>query len=140
MAWLLLATVVVGGAAIVLVQEVAVPALEERIGRLATDDPARGLRELALVWYATFAVPAVVLGMVAAYLGRMARAVLREERFPPASMRLLHPMPVRRGEAARRRGRWLAIYAGVVTVVAVAILVLATLLHRRLLTRLAPGG
>lgn len=138
-AWLLVATIVLGSAAILAVQSWLEPALQERV-RQAAGDPARSVRELTLLWYAAFAGPVLLLAGVAGWLGWLARSVLKEERFPPEGMQLLRPVPVRRGPEARRRGRWLAIYAVLVLVVAVGVTLLAVGLHRRLLQDVAVLG
>jgi len=51
-----------------------------------------------------------LLGL-AAYVWHLGRRVLRAERYPPPGLRVIHDTPVVTGPAARRRGRWLQLYA-----------------------------
>jgi hypothetical protein len=49
---------------------------------------------------------------------RFARAILRDDRFPPADARTIRPVRILRGPAARQRARWLQAIALLLSLIA----------------------
>jgi hypothetical protein len=70
---------------------------------------------------------------VSVYCWRLGQRVVREERYPPARMRVIRDMPVVTGAMARRRGRLLQALG---IVAAVAVMLMAFFMWRVLLEAL----
>jgi hypothetical protein len=89
-------------------------------------------RILIVIWGLTAAITGPALA-AAFYLARLARQVVRDERFPPAGMRVVRDTPILRGAAARRRARVMQVVAaglvGVGFCFALAVLLLSVRLR-----------